>query len=145
MKHKNLNIFEKLGFFIIDNFNRFICFCFVGFGAFLIDWIFFNAFYRTEVGFIFSRTSSAIISVIFNFNINRYFTFKATGDSITKQIFRWVLVYFVAISANVITGKLVLNFLGESILNANIAYFAGILVAIPIAFLGSLLWAFKKS
>ena len=77
MDYKNLNLFEKLGFFIIEHFNRFICFCFVGFGAFLIDWIFFNAFYRVGIQFVFSRASSAIISTIFNFNINRHFTFRA--------------------------------------------------------------------
>ena len=143
-KNYKLNIFEKLGFFIIEHFNRFICFAFVGFGAFLIDWIFFNAFYRVGIEFVFSRVSSAIISTIFNFNINRHFTFRARGHSIKKQLFRWIIVYSIAILANVIVGKLVLNSLGENILNANIAYFAGILVAIPIAFLGSLLWAFKK-
>jgi putative flippase GtrA len=144
MKYKNLNIFERLGFFIIEHFNKFIYFCFVGFGAFLIDWIFFNAFYRVGINFIFSRTTSAIISTVFNFNINRYFTFRAIGHSIKKQIFRWIVVYSIAILANVVVGKLVLNLLGENIMNANIAYFAGILVAIPISFLGSLLWAFKK-
>ena len=144
MKYKNLNIFEKLGFFIIGNFGKFISFCLIGFGAFLIDWIFFNAFYNVKVGFVLSRASSAIISTVFNFNANRIVTFRARGYSAKKQLFRWVIVYAIAISANVITGKIVLNILGENVLNANIAYFAGILVAIPIAFLGSLLWAFKR-
>ena len=144
MNYKNLNIFEKLGFFIIEHYHRFICFSFVGFGAFLIDWIFFNAFYRGGIEFVFSRFFSALISMVFNFGVNRNFTFRAREHPIKKQIFRWIIVYSIAILANVIVGKLVLNSLGENILNANIAYFAGILVAIPIAFLGSLLWAFKK-
>ncbi len=144
MKHKNLNIFEKLGFFLVENLWKFIGFCLVGVGAFLIDWIFFNAFYRVGIDFIISRTSSALISTIFNFNINRNFTFRAREYSIKKQIFKWVIVYSIALLANVIVGKLVLNFLGESVLNANIAFLSGIVIAIPIAFLGSLFWAFKK-
>ncbi len=144
MEHYNLNFFEKLGFFIINNFGKFICFCLVGFGAFVIDWIFFNAFYSTGIGFIFSKISSALISIVFNFNINRNFTFSARGHPVKKQMFRWVVIYFISISASVISGEMVLNYLGESILNANIAYFIGLIVAIPIAFLGSLFWAFKK-
>lgn len=144
MRYNNLNIFEKIGFFIIGNFGKFIRFCLIGFGAFLIDWIFFNAFYNVNIGFVFSRVTAAIISTIFNFNSNRLFTFRATAHSIKKQLFRWVIVYAISISASVITGKIVLDILGENVLNANIAYFAGILVAIPIAFLGSLFYAFKK-
>lgn len=123
---------------------KFMIFCLVGFGAFLIDWLFFNAFYNVGIRFVFSRVSSAIISMVFNFGVNRNSTFRAIGYSVKKQIFRWIIVYSIAILVNVIVGKLVLNLLGENILNANIAYFAGILVAIPIAFLGSLLWVFKK-
>ncbi len=143
-KNYKLNIFEKLGFFIIEHFNRFICFSFVGSGAFLIDWIFFNAFYRVGIEFVFSRVSSAFISMVFNFGVNRNFTFHARDYSIKKQVPKWVIVYVIAILANVIVGKLVLNLLEESVLNANIAFLAGIMIAIPISFLGSLLWVFKK-
>ncbi len=124
-------------------FSKFVAFCFVGFGAFLIDWIFFNAFYNTGIGFIFSKVISAGISMVFNFGVNRNFTFSSKTSVKTSAI-KWFIVYAVAIFANIWVGNSILNILGESVLNANIAYFAGIIVAIPIAFLGSLLWAFKK-
>ena len=136
--------FERFGFFIINNFFKFLFFGFIGFCAFLIDWSFFNLFYRISSMFVFSKTISAGISMIFNFNINRNITFKAKEGVIKKQVTRWLIVYLVAFLANVTTGKIVLTILGESILNANIAFFAGVIIAIPISFLGSLLWAFKR-
>tara|TARA_Y100000310_G_C20599268_1_gene772136 strand:+ start:892 stop:1302 length:411 start_codon:yes stop_codon:yes gene_type:complete len=131
--------------FIRNHFWKFVFFCLVGVTAFFIDWAFFNLFYRISSLFVFSRTISAGISMIFNFNINRNITFKARGGLIKKQITRWFTVYFIAFLANVIVGKIVLITLGENLLNANIAFFAGVIVAIPISFLGSLLWAFRKS
>ncbi len=128
----------------MKNFWKFICFCFVGFCAFLIDWSFFNIFYKINMGFVFSRTISAIISMIFNFNVNRNFTFSARGHSVKKQAFRWIIVYLIALLINVGVGKLVLVILGESLLNVNIAFFCGVALAIPISFFGSLLWVFKK-
>jgi len=130
--------------FVKKHFWKFFIFCFVGFCAFLIDWSFFNLFYKIGVGFVSSRFCSAIISMIFNFNINKNITFKAKGHSVKKQIIRWLIVYSIAILINISVGKIVLNMLGENLLNVNIAYFAGIAIAIPISFLGSLLWVFKK-
>lgn len=144
MEKKSLKLFEKLGFFIINHFWKFVFFCFVGFCAFLIDWGFFNVFYKISSWFVFSRTASAMISMVFNFNVNRNITFSARGHSVKKQIIRWLIIYFVALLVNVGIGKIVLTILGENLLNANIAFFCGIALAIPISFLGSLLWVFKK-
>jgi putative flippase GtrA len=47
-------------------------------------------------------------------------------------------------SANVLVGKGVLLLLNDSLLSANIAAIAGLAVSIPISFLGSMLWVFKK-
>lgn len=145
MGKKPLNLFEKLGFFIINHFWKFAFFCLVGFCAFLIDWGFFNIIYRISALFVLSRVTSALISMIFNFNVNRNITFSAGGYPIKKQVSRWLIVYFVALLVNVSVGKIVLTILGENLLNANIAYFCGIALAIPISFLGSLLWVFKKN
>ena len=128
----------------MKNIRKFIIFCFIGLGAFLIDWLFFNIIYSIVPWFISSRILSALISMIFNFNMNRNITFSARGYSVKKQLVKWIVVYSVAIGANAILGKFVLKFLGESLLNANIAFFAGLAVSIPISFLGSLLWAFNK-
>jgi len=123
---------------------KFIIFCMVGFGAFLIDWSFFNLFYWLGLGFVISVTLGTGISMIFNFSINRNFTFGARGFMISRQILRWLSVYFFAFLSRVAFGKLILTIVPETALTANLAYLAGIAIAIPIDFLGSLLWAFKK-
>ena len=124
---------------------KFITFCCIGFGSFLIDWLIFNIVYHFLPWFVFSRIISAGLSMIFNFNMNRNLTFSARGYSVKKQVIRWLIVYGISAAANISVGKLTLLALGENVLNANIAFFAGVAVGIPIGFLGSLLWAFKKS
>ena len=127
------------------NFKKFVIFCLVGFSAFLIDWLIFNIIYWISSEFIFSKIISAIFSLTFNFNMNRNLTFSARGAAVKKQIIRWIIIYGISVSVNIAVGKLVLVILGENLLNANIAFFAGIAIAIPIGFFGSLLWAFKKN
>jgi putative flippase GtrA len=130
--------------FIKNNFWKFIIFCFVGFCAFLIDWGIFNIFYYLGLGFIVSITFSWLGSMIFNFTINRNVTFSARNKKIKNQIFKWLVVYFIAFLARVGLGKSIFILFEETVLIANIAFFAGIAIAIPISFLGSLLWVFKK-
>ena len=131
--------------FIKNHFWKFVLFSFIGFCAFLIDWAFFNLFYKLTTRFIFSRINSAILSMIFNFSINRNVTFSARGHSVKKQIKKWLAVYSIALFANVTFGKFILILFGETLMTANIAFLLGILIAIPISFLGSLLWVFRKS
>ena len=130
--------------FVKTQFWKFALFSLVGLGAFLLDWLFFNLFYGLGLTFILSLSLGWIISMFFNFMINRNITFSARGFSIKKQAIRWILVYLIAFLFRSGLGKLVLFILGESPLTANIAFFAGVLIAIPISFIGSLLWAFKK-
>lgn len=126
------------------NLKKFIVFGLVGFGAFLIDWVAFNIIYNFSSNFIFSRISSALFSLLFNFSMNRNVTFSAREGSVSRQLIKWMIVYTISISANVLAGKIVLLYIGESLLNANIAFIAGIAFAIPISFFGSMLWVFKK-
>jgi putative flippase GtrA len=130
--------------FVKRNFWRFFIFGIIGFIAFLIDLGFFNLFYSIALGFLLSRVLSAIIAMVFNFILNRNITFSARHTPVKKQIVKWLIVYTIGIGLNTLVGKLVIVFLGESVLNANIAFFSGLLVSVPICFLGSLLWAFKK-
>ena len=123
---------------------KFIIFCFIGFGSFLLDWLIFNIIYYFLPWFVFSRIISAGLSMIFNFNMNRNLTFSAREYPAKKQIIRWLIIYSISAAANISAGKLTLIVLGESVLNANIAFFVGVIIGIPISFLGSLLWAFKK-
>jgi putative flippase GtrA len=130
--------------FIKNHFFKFIIFSFVGFGAFIIDWMFFNLFYFIGLGFVISISFAWLVSVIFNFTINRNFTFSARGFCIKKQFIKWAIIYFIAFLARLGVGNLVLFILGNGTLNANIAYLSGIIISIPISFLGSLLWVFNK-
>lgn len=127
------------------HFKKFIIFSLVGVCAFIVDWLVFNLFYKISSRFLFSLSLGWIISMILNFTINRNITFSARNFSIRKQAFRWLIVYFIAFLARAGVGKLVLLLLGENPLNVNFAFFAGIIISIPISFLGSLLWAFKKN
>jgi len=132
------------GAFCMRLHTKFAMFCFVGGLAFLIDWSFFNLFYGLGFLFEIAIVFSWMISMVFNFSINRNITFSARGFDIKKQILKWVLVYLIAFLARLGGSKLVLILLGETIFNANIAFIVGIIISIPISFLGSLLWAFKK-
>jgi len=129
----------------MNNFWKFVVFCFVGFVAFCIDWAVFNFSYFLTNIFIISVTLGWLISMIFNFSINRNFTFSAKGFCIKEQAIKWIIVYAGAFLARIFVSWIALGVLGESTLNANIAFFAGIIISIPISFLGSLFWAFKKN
>jgi len=124
--------------------HKFIVFCIVGFLAFLIDYTVFNIFYHLGFDFIVALTIAVIIAMTFNFTVNRNFTFNARGTSVTKQVMKWLSVYFIAFLARIVVGKVTLGILGETPLTVQVAYFAGIAVIIPIDFLGSYLWAFRK-
>ena len=122
---------------------KFIVFCVIGAGACLMDWIFFNIFYSFGFGFIVSIGLAWIISMTFNFTTNRKVTFSASKFSIRGQLPKWLFIYFIAFLARVIIGEWIIRVIGESSLNANIAFLAGLLVSVPTSFFGSL-WVFKK-
>lgn len=124
--------------------HKFAIFCFVGGLAFLIDWAVFNFIYYISSWFIFSLSFAWLVSMIFNFTTNRNITFSAKENSIKKQLPKWFVVYGVAFLSRMAVGKLALYFLGENLLMANIAFFCGIMIAIPISFFGSNNWAFKQ-
>ncbi len=124
---------------------KFLIFCLIGGFAFLIDFGFFNLFYYFGIGFVVAATFSWIISMVFNFIINRNVTFSARGYSVKQQILKWIVVYFIAFLVKIGSGKLLLFFIGENALTANIAFIFGLAISIPISFFGSLLWAFRKS
>ena len=70
---------------------RFLFFCLIGGISFLIDWSFFNVFYKFGLGFVISTICSVAISMVFNFSVNRNITFSARGDHMGKQIIKWVV------------------------------------------------------
>jgi len=123
---------------------KFVIFCSVGFIAFILDWLFFNLTYILTSLFTFSLGVGWVISMIFNFTTNRNLTFRARGHSISRQITKWLIIYAIAFLARIGTGEFILLFFEENTFIANIAYFAGIIVMIPISFLGSLFWVFRK-
>jgi len=125
-------------------FLRFIFFCFVGGTSALIDMIVFNVFFFIGTPFIICRILAPCIAIIYNFSMNRNITFGGRGHAIRGQMARYAVVYSLAIGVNLVVSILVLWVLGENTLNANIAAVSGIIVSIPISYLGSLLWAFRK-
>lgn len=139
---------------------KFLCFCFVGGTSALIHMLVFNVFFKVfgfylnsnivflgaSMNYILSFIMGVMISIVYNFSMNRNITFYAKNTSLKKQIPKFLVVYGLSIGVNFIIGIIVLNMFGiENILNANIAAFSGILASIPVSFFGSLLWTFKKS
>jgi len=124
--------------------HKFIIFCMVGIVALLIDWSIFNLFYFIGINYSFSLGLGVLTSMIFNFSMNRNYTFNARGYSIRVQIVKWLSVYGIAFLARLAVGNGILFLFGETILNVQIAFFAGIFIAVPIDFLGSLFFAFRK-
>jgi putative flippase GtrA len=119
-------------------------FCFAGGIATLIDLLFFNIFFIASSIFVLSRIGGILVSMIFNFIFNRNLTFKARNKKVKNQAWKFIILYAFSMSANVLVGKGVLLLLNDSLLSANIAAIAGLAVSIPISFLGSMLWVFKK-
>jgi len=142
---KPLNIFEKMSFFIILNFSKFLMFCFVGGTSALIHLTLFNFFrFWVGLGFLISLVLAILISIVYNFSMNRNITFSARGHSIKKQLPRYLIIYGLSIGTNIITALIINSILGAGAVQENMAAIGGIILSIPISFLGSLLWAFKK-
>lgn len=94
--------------------------------------------------FVLSRIGGIATSMTFNFTFNRNVTFKAKNKKTQHQIWKFVILYGISMSSNVLLGKFVLSLLNESILSANIAALSGLAISIPLSFLGSMFWVFKK-
>jgi putative flippase GtrA len=141
---KPLNIFERISFFIILNFSKFMIFCFVGVTSAGIDLITFNTFFFFKFPFFVCRILAIAVSIIYNFSMNRNITFRAGRHSIKRQASRYLIVYGIAVLVGLTTSVIVFNILGDGTINANIASIIGILLSIPISFLGSLFWAFRN-
>lgn len=123
---------------------KFLIFCFVGGSSLLIDLIFFNLFFWIGAGFAISRIFGISFGITYNFFMNRNLTFSARENMIKKQVVRYSVVYVISNSVNFLVSLFVVYLLGEGVLQANIAAISGVLASIPISFLGSLLWVFKK-
>lgn len=121
---------------------KFFSFCFAGASGATVELLSFNLFFLF-FSFPISKTLALVIALSLNFMINRNITFLAKSGKITKQFMRYIVVYSIAVTVN-LTASLIMNsLLSPGIINANIATITGIIVAIPISFLGSLHWVFK--
>jgi putative flippase GtrA len=142
----------------MKGFWRFVAFCFVGGTSALVHLIVFNIFFKiftsffkidylffgATLNFVFATILGTGISLMYNFTMNRNFTFSARHEKVKKQIPKHIVVYACSIALGFIVNLIVLNILGENTLNANISQVVGIIFSIPISFFGSMLWTFKK-
>ncbi|MBT7102094.1 GtrA family protein [archaeon] len=129
----------------MKGYQKFIVFCFVGGASAVVDLAFFNLAFFVGISFIFARIFGVLVSMIFNFSMNRNVSFSARGRSVRGQIPKYLVVYAVSSTINVLAGFLAVSLLGPGVIQANIASVIGIVVAIPFSFLGLLLWAFRKN
>ena len=138
---------------------KFIIFCFVGGTSALIHFSIFSLFYYiildafiktniltfgVSIKDIVSYMMGVIVSITYNFSMNRNITFSAKHISIKKQLPKYLIVYALSIGVGLIVNMIIINIVGETGLNSLIATLCGILASIPVSFIGSLLWTFKN-
>ncbi len=127
---------------------KFITFCFVGGIATFIDFVVFNTFaYFLGNSFLMpqiSRVLGIVVSMIWNFTMNRNVTFCAKEGSIKSQLPKWLIVYGITALINLAIFSLVISQTGNSLLGRNIAFLCGTGASIILNFFGSLFWTFKK-
>ncbi len=68
---KPLNIFERISFFIILNFTKFMIFCFVGLTSAFIDLVTFNIFFFLKFPFFVCRILATAVAIIYNFSMQQ--------------------------------------------------------------------------
>jgi len=110
----------------------------------LIELIFLNIFLFFDLIFILAKIFSLFIALSFNFMMNRVFTFSARNSKIFHQIPKYITIQSISFLVNVGVSLLVVSLLPKTIIYANIASASGILAALPVNFLGSLFWTFRK-
>lgn len=123
---------------------RLISFCVAGGTGALLELLSFNVLYSFS-SFWASKLFALMIALCVNFAINRNITFSASSVKKREQIPKYIMVYSVAIIINYISSLTANHFLGDEIIYANISAAIGILMGVPVSFLGSSLWVFKKS
>lgn len=126
------------------NYNKFIVFCIVGLLSAIVDLIIFNQLFNLNIGFKISRASGVIGAVIFTFFLNREITFSAKNKKIINQLSKHLIIYGIVLFSNVLVSSTAVYWLGEEVFFANLASIVGIVYGIPISFIGSMLWTFKK-
>jgi len=142
----------------MKNIIKFFIFCFVGGTSALIHLVVFNIFFKVlpiiihskflifgvSNYYLISTVFAIAISMIYNFSMNRNITFSARQEKVSRQLPKYLAVYLSSIGIGFLTSMIVLNLIGEDLINANIATISGVIVSIPVSFFGSLLWALKK-
>jgi putative flippase GtrA len=123
---------------------KFILFCSVGGTGVLIETLILNILLFFNASFSISKSLALFSSVSFVFFTNRRITFSANNLKINHQIPKFIIVYSLAILVNFSISLLVKIYLGGGLLESNVASFMGIICALPISFLGSNFWVFKK-
>jgi len=129
---------------------EFIRFGFVGFLNTLIDYVLMNIlmfmFHVNQgSGFVFIKIFSISIAVIFSYYMNLFFTFKLKKGDV-NQLIKFVLLSAITIIVNVLIASYLVDNIDLSInkyLWANIASFAGAIIAIAMRYFGSRI-IFKK-
>jgi len=125
--------------------SKFLSFCIVGGLTFAIDLAFLNIFFYFGLSFPIARTMSIAIALIFNFFVNRSFTFGARHKHPRKQVLPYITVYVVSNLINLLVSIMIVNLAGENVFFINFASVIGTIISIPFSFLGSLIWVFRKN
>ncbi len=133
---------------IQKKFRKFIIFCFVGGIATLIDLGVFNLsaiiLGKGVVLLQISRLLGIIVSMMWNFVINRNLTFDAKNEKVRKQLPKWITLYSATSLINFLVFSWAVSVIGASFWERNIAFVCGYVISVPLNFVGSMFWAFRK-
>lgn len=124
--------------------SKFFIFCIIGGVSLLIDIMFVNIFFFLKMPFPIARTISISIALIFNFFSNRKITFNAIDKPPQKQALQYIIVYITSNLVNLVSSILIVYFAGENVISINFASIIGTAISVPVSFIGSLFWTFKK-
>ena len=122
---------------------KFLFFCIFGLIATAIDLFAFNVYLFFSGIFVISRIGGILTSFLFTFSVNRNITFKSQNKKVKTQFSKFVTLYAVSMALNTLVGFAIISaFQTQSLLIANIAAVAGILISMTLNYLGSKHWVF---
>ena len=96
--------------------------------------------FGADVQYVLAAAIAFCVAVTNNFLINRHWTFKAAGGSVTFQAPRFLLVSVLALVANLVVLELLVGLVG---VHKIVGQAAAILAATPLNFVGNKLWSFS--
>ena len=116
-------------------------FCAVGAAGYVVNLAVYAMLYKVAgVHYLLAAVGSFLVAVTNNYTWNRLWTFRGQRGHVAYQGMRFFVVALLALAANVI----VLRLLVEAGLGKIVAQAIAIILVTPLNFLGNKLWSFRS-